>query len=167
MYARSAPSSARPAISRRAALVGGAALALMPAAAIAQAPSIHVNRDPGCGCCEGWIAHLRASGFAATVFDAADMRRIKTRLGVPDDLASCHTGEIAGYAIEGHVPAQAIRRLVKERPRAQGLAVPGMPIGSPGMEVEGMPPEEYDVILFGPVGRRTYARFKGVVERSA
>ncbi|MBM3545442.1 MAG: DUF411 domain-containing protein [Alphaproteobacteria bacterium] len=155
-----------PGLPRRHALVGAAALAWLPAAAIAQAPAIHVNRDPNCGCCDGWIAHLRASGFVATVFDAADIRRVKMWLGVPDDLAACHTAEIAGYAIEGHVPAPAILRLIRERPQAKGLAVPGMPIGSPGMEVEGAPPDEYDVILFGPAGRRVYSRFKGAVELS-
>jgi hypothetical protein len=154
----------RSALTRRAVLLGGTALAAWPA--FAQAPAIQVNKDPNCGCCDGWVAHLRASGFVATVFDAADIRRVKTWLGVPDDLASCHTAEIAGYTIEGHVPAPAILRLIKDRPRAKGLAVPGMPIGAPGMEVEGSPPEEYDVILFGPAGRSTYARFKGAVELS-
>jgi len=147
-------------------LLGGAALALLPSLGIAQGWAIHVNRDPNCGCCDGWIAHLRANGFVPTVFDAADMLRIKTWLGVPEDLTACHTAEIAGYAIEGHVPAQAILRLLKERPQAKGLAVPGMPVGSPGMEVEGTPPQEYDVILFGPAGRRAYARFRGAVELS-
>ena len=77
------------------------------------------------------------------------------------DLASCHTAEVAGYVIEGHVPAATIKRLLAERPQAKGLAVPGMPAGSPGMEVEGMEPDTYEVVLFGPSGERTYARFTG------
>ena len=82
---------------------------------------------------------------------------VKARLGVPDDLAACHTAEVAGYVIEGHVPAAALRRFLAEKPNATGLAVPGMPIGSPGME--GGTPEPYEVVLFGPAGRRSYMRF--------
>jgi hypothetical protein len=106
---------------------------------------------------------LRQAGFAVEVRDAADLNRVKARLGVPADLAACHSAEVSGYVIEGHVPAVAVRRLLKERPDAVGLAVAGMPVGSPGMEVPGTPPAEYDVILFGRM-RRTYARFKGAVE---
>ncbi len=84
---------------------------------------------------------------------------VKTRLGVPDDLAACHTAEVAGYVIEGHVPQAALKRFLAEKPDAAGLAVPGMPIGSPGME--GGTPQPYEVILFGPRGRRTYMRFIG------
>ena len=86
---------------------------------------------------------------------------MKARLGVPKNLHACHTAEIDAYAIEGHVPAGAIRRLLEERPRVKGLAVPGMPVGSPGMEVEGMAPETFDVIAFGPGGQSRFARFKG------
>jgi hypothetical protein len=93
------------------------------------------------------------------VLDAADIDAVKKRLGVPDDLAACHTAELASYIIEGHVPAAALRRLLAEKPRAAGLAVPGMSIGSPGME--GGRPEKYDVVLFGPDGRRTYMSFIG------
>jgi hypothetical protein len=93
------------------------------------------------------------------------INRVKARLGVPDDLASCHTGEVGGYVIEGHVPAASIRRLLQERPSARGLAVPGMPIGSPGMEVPGSAPEEFVVVLFGPAGRRPFARYRGSEER--
>ena len=84
---------------------------------------------------------------------------MKTRLGVPDDLAACHTAEVSGYVIEGHVPAIALKRLLAEKPDATGLAVPGMPIGSPGME--GGTAEKYEVVLFGPSGRRSYMRFLG------
>ena len=91
--------------------------------------------------------------------DTAELDAVKTRLGVPGDLAACHTAQVAGYIVEGHVPAAALKRLLAEKPSAAGLAVPGMPIGSPGME--GGTPEPYDVILFGPAGRRTYMRFLG------
>lgn len=127
-------------------------------------PKIVVTKDPTCGCCGGWVDHLRASGFTAEVIESPEINRVKVRLGVPQDLASCHTAEIEGYVIEGHVPAPAIRRLLAERPLAKGLAVPGMPVGSPGMEVEGSQPETYSVILFGPAGQRTFARFRGAVE---
>jgi hypothetical protein len=128
------------------------------------APKIVVTKDPTCGCCGGWVDHLRASGFTAEVIESSEINRVKVRLGVPQDLASCHTAEIDDYVIEGHVPAQAIRRLLAQRPQAKGLAVPGMPVGSPGMEVEGTAPETYDVILFGPSGQRTFARFRGSVQ---
>jgi hypothetical protein len=127
-------------------------------------PKIVVTKDPTCGCCGGWVDHLRASGFSAEVIESSELNRLKVRLGVPQDLASCHTAEIGGYVIEGHVPGNAIRRLLSERPPAKGLAVPGMPVGSPGMEVAGTEPETYDVILFGPSGQRTFARFRGAVE---
>ena len=91
--------------------------------------------------------------------DTRDLDAVKKRLGVPDDLAACHTAEVAGYIIEGHVPAAALTRFLAEKPSARGLAVPGMPIGSPGME--GGKPEKYDVVLFGQNGRRTYMSFIG------
>jgi hypothetical protein len=123
-------------------------------------PNMVVSKDPSCGCCGDWIAYLRANGFSVTVNETNDVDRIKARLGVPRDLASCHTAEIAGYVIEGHVPASAIRRLLAEKPKATGIAVPGMPPSSPGMDVPGAR-DIYDVILFGPSGRRRYARFQG------
>jgi len=87
--------------------------------------------------------------------------RARKRLGLPEKLGSCHTGLVGGYAIEGHVPAREVQRLLKEKPKAVGLAVPGMPVGSPGMEVEGVEPATYEVVLFGPGGRTTFARFRG------
>jgi hypothetical protein len=151
-------------LSRRHALslIGGAAaLLLMPRSLLAQAglAPITVSKDPNCGCCSGWVAHLRKAGFAVTVVDSSDLPAIKTRLGVPADLASCHTAEVGGYVIEGHVPADAVAQLLREAPRARGLAVPGMPVGSPGME--GGEPEEYEVMLFGDGGRRVFARYRG------
>jgi hypothetical protein len=123
-----------------------------------------VTKDPNCGCCEAWINHLRQSGFAVQARNTNDLDRIKARLGVPKDLAACHTAEIAGYVIEGHVPAAAIHKLLAERPRARGLAVPGMPAGSPGMEVSGSEPEAYEVILFDAQERRVFARYRGTVQ---
>lgn len=122
-------------------------------------PTITVWKDPSCGCCGGWVEHMRRNGFVATVIETADVQAIKTQRGVPIELASCHTAEIAGYTIEGHVPAQAILRLLAERPSGRGLAVPGMPIGSPGME--GGKPETYDVVLFGEGTKTSFGRFSG------
>jgi hypothetical protein len=98
------------------------------------------------------------------VRETARLHTLKARLGVPSALQACHTAEIGRYVIEGHVPASAIRRLLSEQPDARGLAVPGMPVGSPGMEVEGEPPETYTVMLFGAFGQRAYARFEGGTE---
>lgn len=151
-------------INRRLVLMGLTALALAPwgpANAAGGLPKMKVMRDPSCGCCGAWIEHLRQAGFAVEVVEIAHVNRVKAKFGVPQALAACHTGEIAGYVIEGHVPAGAIKRLLAERPQARGLAVPGMPVGSPGMEVEGAEPETYEVILFGPGQQRSFARFRG------
>lgn len=151
-----------PIITRRAAIAGfGACTVIAARAAFANSPAITVSKDPNCGCCRGWVQHLQAAGFAASVKEISDLTPLKSRLGVPANLFSCHTAEVQNYVVEGHVPAPAIRRLLSERPDARGLAVPGMPIGSPGMEMPGTPDEEYDVILFGAFGQRVYARFKG------
>jgi hypothetical protein len=146
---------------RRSAVVVIAAAAVLPAAGLwaAEEQVITVHKDPNCGCCTGWVEHLRETGFTVQAIDTAELDAVKTRLGVPRDLAACHTAQVAGYVVEGHVPAAALKRLLAEKPSAAGLAVPGMPVGSPGME--GGPPESYDVILFGPAGRRTYMRFLG------
>jgi hypothetical protein len=127
-------------------------------------PRMVVTKDPSCGCCRGWTEHVRAAGFPIEIVESASVGRLKARLGVPQDLAGCHTAEVGGYVVEGHVPAAAIRRLLEERPAATGLAVPGMPVGSPGMEVEGSPPEIYEVVLFGPSGRRRFARYRAAEE---
>lgn len=145
-------------VTRRSALIGIAAtLPHIPSAWATEGPLITVHKDPNCGCCSGWVQHLEKAGLTVKTVDTARLNAVKARLGVPDDLAACHTAEMAGYVIEGHVPAIAIKRLLAERPAAVGLAVPGMPIGSPGME--GGTPEAYEVILFGPTARRTYMRF--------
>ena len=153
---------------RRTILVGLAAASatLKGSTAFAQGslPKVAVTKDPSCGCCGKWVTHLKEAGFPVGVTDSAAVNRLKVQLGVPQALASCHTAEVDGYVIEGHVPASAIKRLLAERPQGRGLAVPGMPVGSPGMEVEGSEPETYSVILFGPSGQRPFARFRGAVE---
>jgi hypothetical protein len=105
------------------------------------------------------VQHVRDAGFAVTVEETTDLQPVRKRLGVPADLAACHTAEVDGYVLEGHVPAAAVRRLLEKRPAAIGLAVPGMPAGSPGME-SGVP-QRYDVVLFGATGRQPFMHFVG------
>jgi hypothetical protein len=126
-------------------------------------PLVTVTRDPDCGCCGGWIAHIEAEGFPVRIVTSADVDSLKQRLGVPSELSSCHTAEVDGYVIEGHVPAAALRRLLLERPAATGLAVPGMPAGSPGMDFPDVVPAPYEVLLFGPK-IETFGRFLGAQE---
>ncbi len=138
-------------ISRRTILVGATALvATSPLRTLAQGvgPSIHVMKDPNCGCCSAWIDILANDGFAVTTEASAGTLLMRHKLdnGIPQEMVSCHTGRVDGYMIEGHVPAADIRRLLVERPDAVGLAVPGMPYGSPGMGPESER-EAYDVFL--------------------
>ncbi len=128
-------------LSRRAILIGGAAIlagSALKAAAKGAAPTIHVMKDPNCGCCSAWIEILENDGFGVTTEASAGplLMRYKLDNGIPQEMTSCHTGRIEGYMIEGHVPVADIRRLLDERPDAIGLAVPGMPYGSPGMGPE-------------------------------
>jgi hypothetical protein len=156
------------AITRRSILLGTSAALCLTQARMASAKStIKVTKDPGCGCCDAWADHLRKEDFTVDVVESAKLNQLKARLGIPSDLRSCHTAEVDGYIIEGHVPAKAIRRLLTERPQLRGLAVPGMPVGSPGMEVEGRPADTYSVISFGPAGQQIYTRFEGAKELSA
>ena len=143
--------------------LGAAGAALMTGHAYAQAelPKVVLSKDPNCGCCGGWAEHMKRAGFAVEVVTTSQLDEVKARLGVPDDLSSCHTAEVSGYVIEGHVPPDAVRRLLAEKPKALGLAVPGMPAGSPGMEMAGAAPEDYEVVLFGASGRSTFARYRG------
>ena len=113
------------------------------------APTIDVVRDPGCGCCLGWVAHLQRAGFKTTVVESAD--RLKNSK-VPASARSCHTGTVGGYLVEGHVPADDIKRLLRERPNVVGIAAPGMPAGSPGMEMPGGAASPYDVVSFDASG---------------
>lgn len=150
-------------ISRRELLTRGAAAAtaalLFPGLLTARAAgtAMLVYKDPNCGCCTKWVALMRAAGFDLSVRDTADMPSIKRRYQVGQGIASCHTALVGGYVVEGHVPADLIQRLLREKPRVLGLAVPGMPVGSPGME--GTPKDAYDVVTFDAAGKTTvYAR---------
>ncbi|MCC6780560.1 MAG: DUF411 domain-containing protein [Hyphomicrobiales bacterium] len=154
-------------IRRRGILAGLGAMVVGRADLEAQAqdrlPLLTVWRDPNCGCCSGWLAHMRAAGFQVhdhVVSSPASERRM---LGIPHDLLSCHAAQVGGFALEGHVPAAAVKRLLDEWPAGvRGLAVPGMPIGSPGMEVAGQAPDTYDVIAFDRGQARTvFMRFRG------
>ena len=127
------------------------------ASAPAVAGEITVYKSPWCGCCSSWADHMRANGHSVTTKEVEDLDAIKRMAGVPEPLQSCHTAVVDGYVIEGHVPAEDVARLLSERPDAKGLSVPGMPMGSPGME--GGTPERYDVMLFGADGSaEVYAR---------
>jgi hypothetical protein len=122
-------------------VLGASGAALVSGQAFAQAalPKIVVSKDPTCGCCTGWVDHLRQAGFVAEVIETPEINRVKVRL----------------------VPAETIKRLLAEKPAGKGLAVAGMPMGSPGMEMEGMTPGTYEVVLFGPSSRQTFARYEG------
>ncbi|MBC8088041.1 MAG: DUF411 domain-containing protein [Phycisphaerae bacterium] len=127
------------------------------AGALPVAPvTVKVYKDASCGCCKEWVKHMQKAGFVVTAEDSADMAGIKKKLGVPDSLASCHTAVIGDYLVEGHVPADVVQIMLKEKPVARGLAVPGMPMGSPGME--GPVKDKYNVMLFERSGKsRIYA----------
>ena len=157
----------QPLISRRSTLLAAAAALASGAATLAQAssakPLVEVWKDPNCGCCHLWVEHLQAEGFAVKVNDVGNTAARK-RLGMPEALGSCHTARVGGYVIEGHVPAADIRRLLKDKPQALGLSVPGMPIGSPGMdgpEYKGRK-DPYAVLLVQRDGStRTFSRYAG------
>jgi hypothetical protein len=119
------------------------------------APSMTVYKSPTCGCCSKWIDHMRSHGFDVKSTDVEDVSSIKTKQGVPAEAASCHTALVGGYVIEGHVPADSVKRLLREKPKVTGLAVPGMPVGSPGMEVPSGQVEHYDVVSFVRGGATT------------
>ncbi len=121
-------------------------------AATSVAIEVVVYQSPTCGCCSNWAEYLRDNGLTVRTEDVADLTAVKAKLGVPSELQSCHTAVIEGYVIEGHVPIEPIRRLLEERPEIAGLAVPGMPIGSPGMETPGRPADSYDILAFDEAG---------------
>lgn len=137
---------------RRRLLAIFAPLALLACAESAAAATLAVTKTAACGCCKHWVEHMRKAGFTVTVRDVEDVTPTARRLGVPDQLRSCHTAEIGGYAIEGHVPAVDVRRLLAERPKAAGIAVPGMVAGSPRME-QGGRSDPYQTILFDRTGK--------------
>ncbi len=122
-------------------------------------PAVTVYKSPTCGCCAEWVEHMEENGFEVKTSEMINVTPMKNRLGVPGALRSCHTSVIGGYVVEGHVPADVIKTMLGEEPDFAGLAVPGMPIGSPGMEVEGRPDQPYSVLAFDGQGRQSvYAR---------
>ena len=127
-------------------------------AAASKASEITVYRDPSCSCCEGWMKHLTAQGFQPRNVLTSEIYTLKQQYGVPDDLASCHTAVINGYIIEGHVPAADIKRLLAEKPDVAGLTVPGMPIGTPGME-SGDVREPFTVFSFDKQGSTKFKQY--------
>lgn len=147
-------------INRRRFLLSTGAM-LLPALAARGSALMTVYKDPSCGCCSAWIEHIERAGFPAKTVIEPKINAMKTRLGVPPALWSCHTAQLEGYALEGHVPARAVVQLLESRPPIRGLAVAGMPIGSPGMEVTGANPETYDVMAFGSESSRLFMRFRG------
>ncbi len=132
----------------------GAAVAALPALAATPLPSVEVFKSPTCGCCGAWVDHLKAAGFPVKVTEVDDTTVTRKRYGLPDKFGSCHTGVVNGYVVEGHVPADDVKRMLAAKPAAIGLAVPGMPPGSPGMEV-GNRKDPYDVFLIDKSGRET------------
>jgi len=132
-----------------------AALALLAATGAMAAeplPQVLMYKDPNCGCCGAWAEHLEANGFRVKTVATNDMESVKRRFAVPQRLTSCHTAKVGNYVVEGHVPASAIRRLLREKPALAGVSVPGMPLGSPGMEVPGKK-DPYDVVGFDKAGK--------------
>jgi hypothetical protein len=120
---------------------------------------ITVYKSPSCGCCGAWVDYLRANGFEVKTVDLDDLSEIKTMSGVPRPIQTCHTAVVGGYVIEGHVPVDAIAKMLKEQPNIAGIGVAGMPIGSPGMEVPGTPAQHYDVLSWDKAGKTSvYAK---------
>ena len=149
------------ATSRRAVLMTGLSAVAFPTAATAQgAKRITVYKTPWCGCCGGWVDHLRAAGWTAEVREVEDLAPVRARFGVPERLASCHTGVVGRYAIEGHVPSTDIDRLLREAPAARALAAPGMPAGSPGMETAGREPD-VTLLVLSDGSNRVFGRHNG------
>ena len=146
----------------------GIALAAVPAAACsrpAKAAEVNVYKSPYCGCCGAWVDNLRMNGLNVVVHEIEDVTPIAKKAGVPDDARSCHTAIVGGYFVEGHVPASDIRKLLRDRPKARGIAVPGMPIGSPGME-QGGRKDAYATLIVDRGGAvRVFARHNEVASR--
>jgi hypothetical protein len=144
-------------------LIGGLALAAIvlgspPDHLPAQGPAMTVYKTPTCGCCAKWVDHMKSAGFKVQVQDMDDLTEIKQASGVPIPIRTCHTAVVSGYVIEGHVPADLVKKVLAEKPKMTGIAVPGMPVGSPGME-SGNQKSPYDVVLFDKTGKTTvYAK---------
>jgi len=122
-------------------------------AAQATRPQMTVYKSATCGCCSKWVEHMQANGFDVKAIDVDDIDKVKRERGVPADTASCHTAIVNGYVVEGHVPADAVLKVLKEKPAIAGIAVPGMPMGSPGMEVPGGQKEAFNIVAFDKAGK--------------
>jgi hypothetical protein len=141
----------------KAMLIGALA---MPVFAVAAGPLVEVYKSEYCGCCHEWVKHLEDNGFTVKATDVENPSDYREKFGIPKELGSCHSAKVGGYALEGHVPASEIKRLLSEKPKARGLAVPAMPMGSPGME--GPRKDAYDVLLIQNDGRHsTYRHYSG------
>lgn len=137
----------------------GVAATCLPALAATGLPLVEVFRSPTCGCCGAWVDHLKAAGFPVKVVEVEDTSTARRKHGLPDKYASCHTGIVTRYVVEGHVPATEVKKLLALKPSAIGIAVPGMPVGSPGMEM-GDDKDPYDVLLIDKRGLATvFARY--------
>jgi hypothetical protein len=146
-------------------IVAAASIGAVPLAQTkpAAGPALSVYKTPTCGCCSKWVDHMKKAGFQVTVTDMpqASLDNVKAKHKVPEAVHSCHTAVVEGYAIEGHVPATEVKRLLKEKQKVTGIAVPGMPIGSPGMESPGITPHPYDVLSFDAQGKtKVFATIK-------
>ncbi len=144
------------------ALIGAAAVVPRLARAATDPLAVEVWKDPSCGCCKDWVAHMQDNGFGVTVHESGN-NAVRSRLGLPQELGSCHTALVGGYLIEGHVPAGDVRKLLAQKPKALGLAVPGMPVGSPGMDgaVYGGRRDPYDVLLVARDGNtRVFSSYR-------
>ena len=142
-----------------AAAVVAAGLGVGAAQQQAAGPTLEVFKTPTCGCCSKWVEHMRANGFTVRTTDMNDLAELKKARGVPDQVQSCHTGVVNGYVVEGHVPAADVHRLLKEKPAIAGIAVGGMPVGSPGMEYPGTKAQPFNVVSFDKSGAiRVFAK---------
>jgi len=137
---------------KRAAALGVLVLSVFAVNAHAELPEVTVFKSPTCACCGKWAEHMREAGFEVKEVPSEQMDRIKAQLGIPRALGSCHTARVGGYLVEGHVPAEDVKRMLDERPAIAGLSAPGMPQGSPGMEGP-YPPDRYDVMAFERDGK--------------
>lgn len=140
---------------RRSLTLALGSLALTAGCARAEAREVIVYKTPWCGCCGGWVTHMRRAGFAPKVVELEDLAPVRAKHGIPFTLSSCHTGLVGGYVVEGHVPPADVVRLLRERPKGLGLVVPGMPIGSPGMEQPGGAVERFETLLLLDSSGRT------------
>ena len=133
---------------------------VVPMAFAGEAPVVEVWKSDSCGCCAEWVKHLQKNGFATKVHRVEDNSAVRRALGIPERMGSCHTAKVGGYAIEGHVPASDIHKLLREKPQAKGLAAPGMPQGSPGMDIPNSPPYE-TYLVRNDGGATLYGRHEG------